>query len=88
MVTSNRFVCPVCGFPVFNRRVTQCESCKAALPADFAFSAQQLQEIEAEHEKNDRIRARLERGKQQRRSGEDGGIEFDAGEGGDGGGSD
>jgi predicted RNA-binding Zn-ribbon protein involved in translation (DUF1610 family) len=51
MSTNKRYRCPGCGFAVFNRRVAHCESCGAALPAEFGFSAKDLALLDAEHER-------------------------------------
>ena len=56
-----RFRCPSCGFAVFNRRVAKCESCAAPLPANFLFTPADLTLIDAEHERNERVRKDLAR---------------------------
>lgn len=56
MSSNTRFRCPVCSFAVFNRRVATCESCAAALPIEFRYSADELTFIDAEHERNEKHR--------------------------------
>ncbi len=47
-----KYVCPSCNFPVFNRRVKNCEKCNALLPDELLYSAKQVEDIDAEFEKN------------------------------------
>ena len=54
-----RYKCPNCNFPVFNRRVAKCESCKEPLPQEMLYSEKQVGEIDAEFEKNKAQVARL-----------------------------
>jgi len=75
-----RYRCPNCDFPIFNRRVKRCESCAADLPQELLYSAQQIETIDAEFEKN---KAQVDRMK--RNMGVPGGSGGDAG-GGDWGG--
>jgi predicted RNA-binding Zn-ribbon protein involved in translation (DUF1610 family) len=57
----SRFNCPACGFAVFNRRLPGCESCGAALPAEFLFTPKDLGVLDAEQARNDKVRAELKR---------------------------
>lgn len=60
MATSqDRFRCPACGFAIFNRRIQQCESCKAALPPNLLFNAEDLSRLQAEAEQVEKIRLAL-----------------------------
>jgi uncharacterized Zn finger protein (UPF0148 family) len=88
MTGNIRYRCPACQFPVFNRRVGTCESCGRALPAGFVYSARQLEDIDAEHVRNEKVRARLERARRKtRKAGDQSVHDADNGEGdGDGGG--
>jgi hypothetical protein len=61
MNTATRFVCPACGFAIFNRRIANCESCAAALPADLLFSPDEVSAMEAEHARNEKLREELEK---------------------------
>ena len=61
MNTKLRFRCPTCGFAVFNRRVAKCESCAAMLPTNFLFTPADLAFIDAEHERNEKVRKDLAR---------------------------
>jgi uncharacterized membrane protein len=56
-----KYKCPHCNFPIFNRRVKNCESCHALLPAEFLYSKEQIEAIDAEFEKNKAQVARLRR---------------------------
>ncbi len=56
MALTRRFLCPACGFAVFNRRLPTCERCKAVLPEEYVFKPEQLAAIEAEHERYDEMR--------------------------------
>lgn len=47
-----RYRCPDCNFPVFNRRVSKCESCGAPLPAEMLYTKEQAEAIDAEFERN------------------------------------
>ena len=81
-----KYRCPSCGFQIFNRRVSTCESCGAALPSELLFSQEQIAALDAEHEKSEkqrRARARSGRGD----AAGDSGLWIDFG-GGDGGGGD
>jgi len=61
MNTTNRFRCPACGFAVYNRRVSTCESCGANLPKELLLTARQLAYIDAEHARDEKIRGELAR---------------------------
>ena len=62
MVNSQtRFRCPACGFAIFNRRLAQCEFCKAALPVNRLFNASDLARLQAEADRNAKIRKDLAR---------------------------
>lgn len=76
-----RYRCPSCCFPVFNRRVKHCESCAQPLPQEMLYSAEQVEAIDAEFEKNKAQVARMRRNMGVTGSGGDGG-------GGDSGGGD
>jgi hypothetical protein len=74
MTDPARFRCPACGFAVFNRRVSACESCKAPLPASLRFNDDELARLEKESARIDKIRRdmaqeaqRLEEEKRRRR---------------------
>lgn len=47
-----KYKCPNCNFPVFNRRVTKCESCHEPLPQELLYSKKQMESIDAEFERN------------------------------------
>lgn len=49
---TERFVCPQCGFRIFNRRVAKCEKCAAALPAELRYSEDEIAALDADHEKS------------------------------------
>lgn len=85
-----RYRCPSCNFLIFNRRVTRCESCGAALPQALLYSAQQIESIDAEFEKN---KAQVDRMKRNMGVPSTGGSDGRGGDwggscGGDGGGCD
>jgi len=61
MNTTNRFRCPACGFAVYNRRVSTCESCGANLPEELLLTARQLAYIDTEHARDEKIRGELAR---------------------------
>lgn len=90
MTTRHRYVCPACQFAVFNRRVAQCESCGAALPASVRFTPEQLVLVQAEHRRTEAERARMAAADAGRSSGGAWGLESAGwpadGGGGDGGG--
>ena len=97
MIKGSRYRCPACNFPVFNRRVARCESCAAALPAGLLFTDAQIAGIDAEHARNEQMRAELAKSSEQRRSSDGADFSFDLGSGdavgddgggGDGGGGD
>lgn len=90
-----RYRCPACGFQIFNRRVPKCESCGVKLPPELLFSAEQIDALDAEHEKSRREREARARDRMRSGrlgSGDSGGggsdSSWDGGDGGDGGGSD
>jgi hypothetical protein len=62
----NRFSCPSCGRTIYNRRNTQCEFCAAHIPVELAYSAEQLAIIDADHARNEQVRARLAREAEER----------------------
>jgi len=78
MKASERFRCRVCGFQVFNRRLSRCERCDQPLPADMGYGPAELALIEAEQQRADQARAILARQaeqalrEQQKRRGEGG----------------
>lgn len=83
-----RYQCPNCNFPVFNRRVVKCESCKEPLPQEMLYSKEQAEAIDAEFEKN---KAQVARHRRNMGLGGDGGGSVGGGDrvdscGGDGGG--
>lgn len=88
MSPTSRFRCPSCGFTIFNRRIATCESCSAVLPAELLFTAQHLAVIDAEHARNEQIRAKLASERRKPRTWGDGDVDSgdDGGGGGDGGG--
>jgi len=65
MTDSSRFRCPACGFTVFNRRVAECESCKAPLPASLMFTGKELARLEEEAARIAKIRADMARESEQ-----------------------
>ena len=69
--------CPACGFAIFNRRVAKCESCSAALPAELLFTPQQITAIDAEHERNEKIRQTFEHKGGTRGDSEGGDLDMD-----------
>jgi hypothetical protein len=81
-----RYRCPGCGFQIFNRRVPKCESCGAALPAEFLLSREQVAALDAEHKKS--MKERAARAQAGRDDGGDAGTFLELGGDGDGGGSD
>ena len=56
-----RYVCPACGFAIFNRRLTQCEKCHTPLPPELRYNAQDLSRLAADHERNEQTRRELAR---------------------------
>jgi len=77
-----RYRCPKCGFRIFNRRVSKCESCGAALPSELLFSQEQIAALDAEHEKSEKQRRARSRSGRDDGTG-DSGLSLDYG--GDGG---
>lgn len=74
MTPNPRFRCPACGFTVFNRRLSTCESCKAPLPENMRLTEAECTRMEQDEERNARTRQELarqaeelERQKQRRR---------------------
>ena len=75
MMTPNpRFRCPACGFTVFNRRLSACESCKAPLPQSMQMDDGDRLRLAQDEERNAKARqdlarqaAELEAQKQRRR---------------------
>ena len=59
MNTPNRFICPHCGFRIFNRRRETCESCGQSLPAELMLNAQQRQFMEVEDRRIEKVRKDL-----------------------------
>ena len=76
-----RYKCPSCGFSVFNRRVANCESCHAPLPAEFLYSKEQVEAIDAEIERNKKKAANFKRSMGVSGGGDGGGAYFDSGGG-------
>jgi hypothetical protein len=62
----NRFSCPSCGSTVYNRRNSRCEFCDALIPVELAYSTEQLAVIDADHARNEWVRARLAREAEER----------------------
>ena len=56
-----RFRCPACQFAIFNRRVPRCERCGATLPEALLFGAEDLQRLDEEGRRNQKIRDDLAR---------------------------
>jgi transcription initiation factor TFIIIB Brf1 subunit/transcription initiation factor TFIIB len=85
-----KYRCPSCGFQIFNRRVSKCESCGAVLPFELLFSREQLAALDAEHEKSKRDRGARVRtaGGSSDSGGVDSGVSWDVGNSVDGGGCD
>jgi predicted ATP-dependent serine protease len=77
MNSESRFRCPACGFAVYNRRVSKCESCSATLPNELLFTSEELRSIEAEHESNEKIRQQLAREAAEREASQAGHHGFD-----------
>ena len=44
------FVCPDCGFRVFNRRYPKCEACGSLLPASVVYTAEQRKDLFAQED--------------------------------------
>jgi predicted RNA-binding Zn-ribbon protein involved in translation (DUF1610 family) len=61
MRTPSRFRCPACGATIFNRRIPNCESCKAALPAELLLNTNQAAFLDAEYEQHEKARKELAR---------------------------
>ena len=60
MATSqSRFRCPACDFAIFNRRLAQCEACKAELPINLRFNAADLARLQVEADRNEKVRKDL-----------------------------
>ena len=59
--TAYPFVCPHCGFRIFNRRVPNCESCGKPLPAELLLNPKQQQFLAEEEKKIEAIRRTLAR---------------------------
>jgi len=91
-----QYLCPDCGFRIFNRRHPRCEACGQTLPQALLFSAEERIALDAEHEKSRRERERLEQARRRRQSdqisdspfvyGDFGGAGFGSDSGGDAGG--
>jgi hypothetical protein len=56
-----RFRCPDCGFTVFNRRLSTCESCRAPLPAALRFTVAELARLSEDEDRNGETRKELAR---------------------------
>lgn len=54
-----RHRCPHCGFAVYNRRLSRCESCGGALPPSIRLSEAERQHMEADAERNEQVRRDL-----------------------------
>ncbi len=61
MNTPNRFVCPHCGFRIFNRRRETCESCAQVLPAELLLNPEQRLFMEEEDRRIEKVRKDLAR---------------------------
>jgi hypothetical protein len=97
-----QFLCPACGFRLFNRRHPLCEGCGQALPQELLLSADERVALDAAHQKSRQERKRLDQARRRRKSGDvgdapiylgdSGATDFivggDGGDGGDGGGGD
>ena len=76
--TQTRFRCPACGFAIFNRRLPQCEACKAELPQSLLFNDADLNRLQQDADHNAKIRkdmaqeAEAQELKKQRRRGDGG----------------
>lgn len=60
-----RFRCPACRFPVYTRRVRCCEKCGQDLPAEFQFSAKELQLLAEEEARLEKVRKEMARERQE-----------------------
>jgi superfamily II DNA or RNA helicase len=58
MDTQNPFICPQCGFPIFNRRYPRCERCGDTLPAHLLYSADELAALRSKEAREDEARQR------------------------------
>ena len=58
MATTNQFVCPDCGFRIFNRRYPRCERCGKALPKELIYSTEELSAMFAQEEREAETRQR------------------------------
>jgi len=85
-MNKNKFRCPACDFPIFNRRVAKCERCGGQLPAELLFTPEQMAKLDAQYEQSRKAREEQARkaGSYDLGGGDFGG--FDSG--GDGGGCD
>ena len=61
MARPPRFRCPACGFAVFNRRVSRCESCAAELPIECRLTPREVTHMDADHARNEAARAEIRR---------------------------
>ena len=89
---ADSFRCPACGFRIFSRRLTTCESCGAQLPVTLLLTPEQTAAFDAEDERVRQAGAAHVRKIAPRGSvgGDGGGADGggDCGGGGDGGGCD
>lgn len=60
MTSASPLKCPSCGFAVFNRRYPKCERCKADLPADIAYSRDEVAALQAREASEERARRERE----------------------------
>jgi hypothetical protein len=83
----NKYRCPACGFQIFNRRVRNCESCGAELPADLLLSPKEIAVLDAEQERSRKATEARRRKERQGGGGDLGGEgSWSGGNDGDGGG--
>jgi hypothetical protein len=66
---AQQYLCPACGFRIFNRRYPRCEACGQDLPQSLLLSPEDRQALDAEHEKSRRERERVELARRRRKSG-------------------
>jgi len=88
MNIGRRFLCPACGFQIFNRRCAKCERCGALLPTELLLTAEQIAALDADHERSRKARAGSGSSGSAGADGTDFGCSGDASCGADGGGCD
>ena len=89
-----QYLCPACGFRIFNRRYPRCEACGQELPQALLLGPEERKTLDAEHEKSRQDRKRVEQARRRRKSGnigdapvsygDFGAADFLGGSGGDG----